>query len=240
MQYTLANLDNLPRLAVAVAPTRPQAEPLTIERCREVVAASQVRARGWYFPHIEQRTLVAGPQKQYLSNETEVRGFVDHLEKWRMHRGGQFLFRMMLWEVPNDALQEEMRERIRWALRDEELSNIRGFVSFLMLIYSISEAYTFASRLVESVPYESSPEVVVRLRGVRDWSLGSSQFGVDLDSAYVARNDTLEESATIPIDNLVAEPLVHAVGAIQGIFAQFGWLDAAPGMIQGWQREIFK
>lgn len=237
MEYTIANLRRLPRLVAAVAPQRYNPDRLTISKCSEVVSASQVRVRGWYFPHIDRDGTTSGPRGKYVLHETEALGY--HLEQWRMHRSGQFLLRLMPWEVPNDEVQIRMRANARgWESR-RSVDGVTGFLSFVMLIYSIAETFSFAARLAQAAHYDTAVDVQVGLRGVHDWALGSSDFGIDLSGAYIARHDGLMYSVTLPLDTLIAAPLNAAVVATQSLFEQFGWY-ANPATISNWQRQIFK
>ncbi|MHB8152481.1 MAG: hypothetical protein ACYDGW_05920 [Vulcanimicrobiaceae bacterium] len=241
MNYTINDIEQQPRFVVAIAPLRYDAERLSIERCVDIVSTCQVRVRGWSFPYSNREGIVSGERNRYIMHETEVQGIIKHLERWRMYRSGQFVFRMMLWEVPDASVQEKMRENADGSnYRHWDFDKLNGFVSFIGVIYSISEAFTFASRLVQAVPYDTSADISVSLRGVKNWALGSTNFGVSLDEAYIARADALEHQVIAPLDELVADPLGKAADAITSLFQQFGWMDPSRMMIGNWQRQIFK
>jgi hypothetical protein len=235
MQYSLSNLHALPRSFVELKPTVYEAEALSLVQCREIVSASQVLARGWYFPHINRDAISVGSRGMFVNNETDGGVFSRHIERWRMYRSGHFLFTAKLWEVPGEEIQERMRAN----MFPDRRSDIEGFISFIGQIYSISEAYVFAARLAQGIPYRTPVDVTVGLRNVRGWSLGSNEPAVDL-SAYVTALDAPEHTAEIEPTNLIADPLGLAVDATIGIFQQFGWLDPSAGMIENWQRQIFR
>ncbi len=237
MDYTLSGLVTLPRLEVTIAPQAYDPAALTLARCEEVVSTSQVRARGWYFPHINRDRLAAGPRSAYLANETEAAGWVNHLERWRLYTTGQFVFQAMLWDVPDAELQAKMLENARYEIKAN--ANIAGFVNFVGLIYSIGEVFVFASRLAQAVPFQTQVDVLVGLRSVKHWALGSSDFGADI-TPYTTPHDSPEQKVSVPLDVLIASPLAIATKATVGIFEQFGWLNPSPNMIAQWQAEIFK
>lgn len=235
MQYGLSDLNALPRSFVEIRPTVYEPEALTLAQCQELVAASQVLARGWYFPHINREAISVGPRGAFVNNETDSGVFSRHIERWRMYRSGQFLFTAKLWEFPEEELQQRMRDNMFPTTR----SDIQGFISFIGQIYSISEAYVFAARLAQGAPYQGSVDVTVGLRNVGGWSLGSTEFAVDL-GPYVTALEAPEHSVQVEPTSLIADPLGLAVDAVIAVFQQFGWLQPSAGMVENWQRQIFR
>jgi hypothetical protein len=238
VDYTLSDLPSLPRINFSIAPQEALTPPLALSRLRDIVYSCQVRARGWYFPHVTAEALVSGPDASYIEHETEAQGFVDHLERWRLYASGQFVFEEMLWEVPNAEVQARMRQSSHLS-GAEEAQQIRGFVSFVGLIYYISEAYTFAANLAQTAPYRSQINIHTEVKGVQKWALGSTDFGVDI-APYTARATNLISRKSFGIDELVADPLNLAVASITEIFQQFGFLEPSPRMISTWQSNIFR
>src|SRR5579872_4593410 len=225
--HSLDNLHALPRSFVEVRPVVYESEALSLAQCQEIVSASQVRVRGWYFPHINRDALSVGPQGAFVNNEFAGGAWSEHIERWRMYRSGHFLFTAKLWEVPGEEIQERMRANMFPTMR----SDIQGFISFIGQIYGISEAYVFAARLAQAIPYRGPVDITVGLRNVRGWSLGSSEFAVDL-GPYVTALEAPEHVAQLESVRLISDPLGHAVDATIGIFQQFGWLEPSAGMIE--------
>lgn len=241
MDANLTNLGKLPRIIVSIAPQRHDPGRLTTDRCVEVVSSSQVRARGWYFPHISQSELLVGEGGRYVQGSFDGGLVSRHIEEWRFNQSGQFLFRMMLWEAADQEVQASMRQQsARWDLDNRRASACEGFVSFVALIYSVAEAYTFASRLAQAVPYDAAIDITIKLRGVRRWALASSDPGVILNQSYMASIDSPQSLDTVPLDTLIAAPLEAAVAAARILFQQFGWLNPGRDMIANWQRQLFQ
>lgn len=238
MKFSLRNIGSLPRFVAAITPQQYDENALTPEQCVKVVQQSQVRARGWYFPHIDRERISMGPRNEYAMGAVDEHRH--HLEEWRMHRTGQFLFRMKLWEEGETAVQTRMRdEAARLHDGSRGFENIPGFVAFVMLIYSVSEAYLFASRLAQAVPYRTAVDITVGLRGVQGLALGSLDPFVEFDELHITQIDKPEHKATLQLDDLVANPLQPAVSAARALFQQFGWLEPSAAVIAGWQRETF-
>ena len=236
MEYTLDNLDALPRQYIEITPKAYSGKAMDIARCRQVASASQVRARGWHFPHIDRNGMIVGKNNAYVGNEIDGAVLTDHIERWRLYPSGHFLFTAKLWEVPAPEIQEVMRKN---QFPSSRKGNIKGFVSFVGQIYMVAEAYAFASRLAQGVPFEGPIRISVGLRNVKSWCLGSTEFGVDLEE-FITNIDGPEDSRDVPLEDLVADPLQQAVTATVGLFQQFNWFDPSRGMIENWQRQIFK
>jgi hypothetical protein len=234
MSPTIGELGGVPRFIVAISP-RDYGRRLTLERCKDIVFTSQVRARGWYFPHISLDALAAGPESAYLQNETETS---DELERWRLYLSGQFVFEGALWEYGNVEQQAQMRRSAERHMR-QNAKPADGFLNFIMCIFSISEAYVLASRLTQQIPYDTTVEIMVGYKSVANWGLASSRPGIDLYGPYTSLGATVTSRKVVPVDDLVARPLDLALDSIADIFAQFGWLDPQPSMMMGWQTEIF-
>lgn len=232
------NLDaGTPRLVVSIRPTIYDAHALTLQQCVTVVDTSQVRTRGWYFPHINREGTGVGEGGRYVFNET---GYNGKDEVWRMYRSSQFLFRGKLWEVGDEHYQEKLRDNFRYFSSSEARERIVGYISFIGLIYSVAEIYAFAANLSQAVPLDSSVAVDISLHDTNGWALASGDPSVHLDYAYVSTSNLQRSDHILPIDELVANPLGHAVTATLELFEQLTWFRAGADMIAGWQREIFR
>jgi hypothetical protein len=234
-------LESLPSFATAIAPEDFIPDRLSVDECKALVIRNQVRFRGWYFPHIQPEQIVAGPSSGYVEETTDTPGFnMRHYEKWRMTRSGQFLFRGLLWEATNENLQQRGREEFNWTLRGRPLTQEPpGFVSFILVIYAITEAYVFASRLAQSVPYTTPVEIRVGYYNIDGWALTSTQPEYDLHDIYICERSPISVRH-VPVDQLVGEALNCAAEAVISIFQQFGWMDPTRSMIEQHQRNIVK
>lgn len=231
----------LPRFVTAIAPQQYDQETLSIEQCRRLVASCSVEARGWAFPYVDERTIAAGPNGQYIRSDVNFSGFVHHLEEWRMYRSGQFVLRMKPWEIGDTEWQE--KTRISFERNGRLQADVAGFLSFEMLLFTITEAYIFASRLAQSVPYQTTVNVRVGLRDVRGYALASSEPSRvrQLHSLYITPNDAPENLQPVPLDALVANPKEAAAPAITSLFQQFGWMRGpSPEIIAQRQLEFYR
>ena len=233
------DLNKVPRFVTYVNPRRFDAERLTLQECQDAVNVSQVRLRGWYFPHINpQERPRVGDHGAYIFQTTEASLLSDHLEEWRLYRSGQFMFRGMVWEYTNDDFQRRARESRRHWDRTIDPNTIPGFLEFRMVIALVTEAYTFAARLAQAARYDESVTIEVGFRGVNGYGLASGDFGIDLYDPYPVQFDNPQVKTEIATEDLIAEPRALARTAVTRIFELFGWLDPSPQMIEQHQRSL--
>jgi len=236
-----SNLDVLPSFFVGVTPSDYDAERLSAERCKALVLGNQVRFRGWSFPYARDASIVAGSNSAYVEQSTDSQGFaIRHLERWRMYRSGQFLFSALVWEYSNEELQRKAREEFQWSLHGAKLrEDPPGYLSFIIVIYWITEAYVFASRLAQSVPYSTPVEIRVGYRNINGWALTSTQPEYSLDEIYICKRYPFSVKP-VEVDRLVGDPLGCASEAIISIFQQFEWMEPSARMIAQHQLSIVK
>lgn len=233
------DLNSIPRFMVSINPNEYSVDRLTLAECRNAVSASQVRYRGWYFPHI-QPPISVGDGAAYIFNSFRG-GFInDHLEEWRLYRSGQFLFKGMVWEYTNTDFQQRARDDARYWDVKRDLKSISGFLEFRMLIALVTEAYTFAARLAQAARYDDALEIEVGLRGVKGYGLASNDFGIHLHDAYPVQFDDPHFQREIAIEQLIGDPWGCAREATLRLFEQFGWLDAVPRMVEQHQHALLR
>lgn len=234
----LKNIHKLPRFVASISPQEYQKKTLSGRDAIKPIQEAQVRARGWYFPHINGPSM--GPNSDYLQDSIDIEGWSNHVERWRFYASGLFVFEGMLWEYPNAELQRQMRIQADRYMSSGARSNAEGFVSFVGAIYAISEVYVFAKNLVQSIQVGSGVEIMVGYSSVRNYALESSDPGVSIYGPYTSHNETIRSTKTIRVDTLVADPLGLSTDAVTDVFQQFAWLDPPRSMIENWQRQIFR
>ncbi len=192
IEPSLENIMKLPRLVVAITPERYIARRVPVERCLPIVESAAVRVRGWAFPYTEGR-LAWGPGDTFVYRDTDFGGASYHLEQWRFYRSEQFLMRAMPWEVVDARYQEKTWSEIKSRHPERKYTKEpAGFLSFLALIYLVTQAYIFAANLTKEAGLDASVEMRVRLRGIQDWALGPTESSRALYDIYMARTNTAE------------------------------------------------
>jgi len=142
-----------------------------------------------------------------------------------MYRSGQFLYRRMPWEVTDTAWQQKTRESVERLAGRQLSADVVGFLSYELLLFTITEAYIFASRLAQAVPYDTPVDIRVGLHGAKGFALAASEPSLPLSDVHFIKDDApLEDHATIALDQLVGDPKESALIAVTSIFQQFGWM----------------
>lgn len=220
----IADLRLQPRLEVAVSPNRYTSQAMTREQMFGALSSSAVNARGWSFPYYDERCVLVGPNERYIGGEIDFTTAVVHLEEWRLYSSGQFLLRMRPWEVPDQEWQRKVRDTFN--SRGRQLSeSVVGFLAFDLLIFSVTEAYIFAGRLAQSMPYDGMIDIKIGLKSVQGYALASRDEQRRLYDAYMTTIDNPHDDVTMPIDALVADPKAAAATALIRLFRQFRWHD---------------
>lgn len=234
------DLRNGPRFEVTIAPQRYDPSALNLEGSQRVILTSRVQARGWSFPYVDERSLIVGPGEQYIGGEIDFQTFVSHLEEWRLYPSGQFLLRMRPWEVADADWQAKTRESLE--TRERTLSpEVIGFVSFELLLFTVTEAYIFASRLVQEIPYTTAADVQLGLRGVTGYALASSEPSRPLYEPYLCPIDNPHFASSIALDVLISDPKAVAITAATSLYRQFRWATPpAPSTLASLQMPYYR
>lgn len=226
-----------PYLTVAIRPEQYDAQRLTLARCREILRSQSVRIRGWDFPHVDANQPVNGNGFVFGSIK-----FMQHIEAWRFATSGQFLFKGHLWDAVNESFQETMTKAAEYSTKPfagEKWSEIRGFISFVGLIFSCTEICMLAARLAQAVPYdEGSVHFEINLRNILGYALASSEPGVSLHALYMAQVKEIHYNRDVDAQDLIASPSSIARSVLRSIFEKFNWNDARDDMMETWQRSI--
>jgi len=204
---------------------------LSFERTVELVQTNAVRLRGWDFPHYDRKTVLR--DQQYLGVQVNWRG---HVEMWRMFRSGQFVYFGAPWDLAMDLQQRLLREfQIVMVPSPSRRESVPGVLSFIGMIYSVTEFYLFAARLAKALETPGL-QFEVGLKNVENWALVAGEVGVPWSSFYQCRtrNVRIKED---DYDRLVNDPVGDAGAALKEIFALFGW-DNSTGAIKTWQERF--
>jgi hypothetical protein len=237
---SLERFNDFPRFVTVIAPTEYDPKRLAIDRCLHLVASSAILSQGWSWPYTE-GSIFHGPGDTYVLGEADFQGFAYRLEQWRIYCSGQFVFRTMLEEGVREKYQQGTRDAIK--RRHPERTYVRdplGFVSFMSVVSLVTRAYIFASRLAKQVPFDTSVDLRVGLRGIKGWALGTDEATQPLSDVYMARSDGAVHRRTISVDAIIAQPSAEAVLAITSLFRQFGWIRCpTPDLIAKHQERIW-
>jgi hypothetical protein len=204
---------------------------LSLERTVELVNKSAVRLRGWDLPYYDAKTSVR--DQRYVGSHID---WQRHVELWRMYRSGQFVYFGAPWDLAMDSQERLRQEFDRYVLAERsQKATISGLLSFVGMIYSVTEFYLFAARLAKALETRSV-RLDVSLKNVENWALVSGEVGVPWFSFYASRTTRVDYTES-DIERLVSDPVADAAINLREIFACFGW-DNSADAIKSWQERF--
>lgn len=225
----LADLRSSPYYTVRIRPN--VTADLSLDEMRKAVRENSVSLRGWDFPHYDERTVHLA--EDYIFNVTNWSG---HLELWRLYRSGQFVYFGTPWDVAMD-FQPQLRKEFDsfvFSAHASQKQTVRGVLSFVGIIYSVTEFHLFSARLSRHLNF-SSGALEVGLRNVEMWALASGQPGVLWHGFYQAHTNDIRLSSDI--ENVLADPVVSAASMLKRLFEYFDW-TATDVTIKNWQDRL--
>ena len=231
----LEQVSGAPYYSVQIIP--PAAIGKTLPEIKKLVAESVVSIRGWDFPHADDR--------ETFTADAYVFGLVDwdrHRELWRAYPSGQFVYIGGVWDA-EPQLQAQLMNEIRRSIvaaNDEEKRSVAGALSFIGIIYSVTEFYLFAARFGAALEAAGLMRIRIVLHGVEHWALAAGEPAVIWHSFYQSRTQQITSDAKVNTAELFGNPLEHARVAIRDIFTRFNWHDVGDTTIADWQDRIVK
>ena len=193
---------------------RPRAfpvEPLALERCRHLVEQSNVRLRGWDYPHVSTRNDDEG-SFEYCGNYVESwTDWGHHPEFWRFFKSTQFLHYR--------AIAED------WVDGDDNRRRPSGpHISVTGAIYSITEILEFLFRLHRNGAYESGAQVNISIENSAQrelWISDPMRMPFSYPRATGAQRVVLNRE--LASDDLKRSSPELSIMLCQEFFDNFGW-----------------
>jgi hypothetical protein len=200
---------------------------------RHALGESGVRLRGWDFPHFDPNAIYNTPS--YLGTTVD---WSQHVELWRMYRSGQFVYLGGLWDVAMDfqaRLRAEFDSGV-FLVPPGDKESVRGVLSFVGAIYSVTEFYLFAARLSKELEYASDVRLHVSLHNVEGWALATGEPGVPWHSFYQSKIKQVPLPTPSP-GELATDPAAAAAVGLKEMFMCFNW-SSAEGAIKHYQEKF--
>lgn len=192
------------------------AEPQEVKR---LVSASQVRLRGWYFPHSDKANA-----KYFNDGFQSTTAWERYHEGYRAYQSGLFVWKRIL---PEDL--EEMKDK-----------DGRRILSFIGAIWEVTEIFLFLKRYYEAQPTVEGVRVRLALNGTLKRALASLDFGIRLDDGMICAEPCIEIRQDISVAELKASAEELANKVMRRIFLMFDWDDAEEEMVRGHQRKLIE
>src|SRR5207237_582144 len=144
-----------------------------------------------------------------------------HVEAHRAYQSGLFIWRSWYWENFSDFAKENGRA-----------------LSFVNVIYTITEFFLFLRRYYERISPDGSIHFVITMTDIENRRLVSTQFDIELFANYSARVPDLQLERDSTVTELRASAEEMGIETVQTIFEVFNWNDPDANMIRGWQQRL--
>ena len=201
---------------IEIRPTTYRQDRISLPKCREIIESHQVRLRGWYYPHVAHHEY----GEVFTGNEY-VEGLVDspkHCEVWRMYKSGQFIHYLNFWEdwIAHDPY---------YYIANEKGQIIRSVKEILMTVYTVTEIFTFASRLASSKLFDKRVHISLKMNNTINRSLifGESSFDRVLYDSYTCKINEIIVERDLEVDDVLDNSAKLAMDVVEEIFYKFNW-----------------
>ena len=198
---------------------------IDISELSDIIADSQVRLRGWYYPHIDKKNGIKFSNQNEIKNECNF--FNGHGEIWKFTTTGIFKHILSMKEdyVINDQMAEEIKSR--FVFNNNEAYHVKNFFAILYNVYKFTEIFLFASSLAQLEVYNDVKEFEIKidLIRVKDRMLFMWDRGRDLYKPYICviENDEINLSNKYKKEELIANFDNYSLKMVTEAFMRFNW-----------------
>lgn len=198
---------------ITIRPTNHQKDRLTPDKCKKLIEDNQVKLRGWYYPHVGNKT------SDFFKADNYAESFVDwedHKEIWRMYTSGQFVHYLAFWEdwLPN------YRQNVNFSTNARAGDKVK---SILMTLYTITEIFLFTSRLASKKIFDDKVRISIQLHNVSERTLVVDDIMRYLHDNYACMSETIKYEKDYNIEELCTKYDEFALDATAYIFSMFNW-----------------
>lgn len=211
-----------------------------IEDLSQVLENTQVRLRGWYYPHIEP----SGPRLIAEDKVMNEYSLDRHLEHWEFTTSGQFSHIITMREDYSIDAQRAEKIKAAYFFEKERAAQVDKFFEVVLAIYAYTEIFMFASNLSQHEGYSDvdSFEIIIELHGVKNRLLFVWDWGRELFAPYICEmeDDKITFSGEYSKDDLIAKFNELAIEKITKTFYLFGWKNPNVTSIREDQRKFLE
>ena len=197
--------------------SKPFVEHLEESRSQLVAArdAATTTLRGWDFPHTDR-----DDGSFFADGIQSLTHWAVHHEAFRLHRSGMFIWR---------KLHQE----------DFEDERFQGTLIFESLIWTYTEIWTFASRLLGQLMESGDARVKITLTGLSGRLLKPSSPSVSVWPGRTAQEDSLTQEHVMSLGELRADHNEYAARDAIDLLELFQ-APVDPGVVRRWQERLLK
>lgn len=203
----------------AIRPSEFKADLLpTLAECWRVAEAANVQFRGWDYPHVDHECRTPG--QDYIQSWVE---FMGERSFWRLYQSGQFGH---VFAFREDSYGDDLLNRVRRVARMPPGFVPTGYADFINVLYTLTEIFSFASRLAERGKFGPRLEIDVSMHNVANRLLVSFEPGRFFHYFLPATERDLTFGWAGDATEFLASADALARRATNHFYERFGWTDA--------------
>lgn len=199
----------------------------SLQECATLVETCSVHLRGWPYPFIKPGRIQCGID--WVQCQIDWKHYIEY---WRMYQSGQFAHLF--------ACREDWWRESDLAGKRAKTIEPMSAMSILMTLFSLTEIYEFAARLVEKKIFDEAFGLTIELHGMRNRQLIFLETFRNLLDKYVCAPDDLPRQLTISVEDILGKAdklaLVHALW----IFERFNWRSARRDVLKQDQKNLLE
>lgn len=213
----------LPRWTVQLRPETYIASRISsASHLQRLVQESAISLRGWTFPIVGR-----------------VSGAV-----WTNFDGGSQSYFNAQGQRP-EALRAYKSGLVVWSagFGEDTWHGLAGHnvISFVALIYSVTEWVLFAKRFYETIlSVDETVHLSVKASGIKGRRLVSADPRAELHGDYRIEVSEFEIQESVGVSDLRADPEAIARRIIRRVYELFNWNDPDEKMLQSWQQKLIQ
>ncbi|MCX5727045.1 MAG: hypothetical protein NT030_07790 [Candidatus Saganbacteria bacterium] len=207
----------------------------SISDCENLIKSCVVSLRGWDYPHIDKLGIK-------VSGNDSIESYSDwpeygHIEYWRFYQSGQFVHYFAMKEdySINEAKLEE--------LKHEYGTNSTHFLEILSALFTVTEIFEFAQRLVSKEVMGDSVEILIELGNVEGRQLFFwNYFSRCLSQPYICafRNENITVKRMVSKEELLSSSNKLALNSFIEILYKFNWKNVSSKIFEEDQKKLLE
>lgn len=207
-------------------PSEPNTE-LNHNECKKLLRETQVKLRGWYFPHFNLGDLKN--VEKGISTGTEYGEFV---EAFKFFISGQFMDYLAL---PEDWLEQaEFFDRCKY-----ESGTVLDYIN---TIFSVTEFFEFCARLAKANVFGKTVDISISLvnnsKVRKVFSLWDPMSFIGEN--YICVEPKIEKSYSCTKEQILAQASELAIDYVKHVFILFQWDNISIDALKSQQSKLFR
>lgn len=227
-----------PYWRIVIRPSRYVPGRIPYDKLRDVLDKTQVRLRGWYFPHLtnQQNEIQHGPD--FYGTWVVFTNY----EYWRFYQSAQLVHYHGVREYVDESYRARTEEvtkgNLKWLKPD--WSQVHGCIDIINFLYTVTEAFEFAGRLALLLQLDGSMEISITLRNIERFILGVSDHGRGWDFIYQCSQSDLAQGWDVDTKELKVDSAPFSLAAVKWFFERFGWTNVNMNALEDAQSALLK